>query len=358
LTALTPKRPAAAPAHPAAAPCGADELAYARSIIRAESAAIDSLLPTLGPAFTKAVDLLAACADSGTVLITGLGKSGLIGAKISATLASLGIPSHSVHPSEAAHGDLGRFRPTDTVIALSFSGETEEVVNLALRLKQDNIPIIAITRGEPAPGDARPLSSLARIATVHLPIPIDGEAGDVEFAAPTCSTTATLALGDALALCAARRRNFSDQDFAKRHPGGALGTLLRPVQEIMRFKVGHNCPLVAEDTTVLAALSRVEVGRRPGAMLVVDKLNRLTGVFTDGDLRRLIARQGQDVVHRPLREIMTRQPKTLRHDAPLRDAVKLILELRLDEIPVVDSGDHPIGILDVQDLMALKLVKD
>src|SRR5690349_20876776 len=200
----------------------AGERAFAEAVLRAEAGAVAGVAEGIGAGFRRGVDLLERWADSGgTVLVTGLGKSGLIGAKISATLASLGIPSHSVHPSEAAHGDLGRFRPTDTVIALSFSGATEEVVNLALRLKQDNIPIIAITRGEPAPGDARPLSSLARIASVHLPIPIDGEAGDVEFAAPTCSTTATLALGDALALCAARRRNFSDQDFAKRHPGGA-----------------------------------------------------------------------------------------------------------------------------------------
>jgi arabinose-5-phosphate isomerase len=334
-------------------------LAYAESIIRAESAAVASLLRTVGPGFTRAVDLLASCAESGTVLVTGLGKSGLIGAKISATLASLGIPSHAVHPSEAAHGDLGRFRPTDTVIALSFSGETEEVVNLALLLKQDGIPIIAITRESARPGDGRAASSLARLATVALAIPIDGEAGDVEFAAPTCSTTATLALGDALALCAARRRNFSDRDFAKRHPGGALGGLLKPVTEVLRFTAGKNLPLIAHTRTVREALDEAaKAGRRPGAMLLVDPTShRLTGIFTDGDLRRLILRDAKEL-DRPIQQVMTQSPKTLPSSALVRDAVRMFRECRQDEIPVVDGQGKPLGILDVQDLMALKLVKD
>src|SRR5689334_20950890 len=198
----------------------AAERAFAEAVLRAESAAVSSLSASLGDAFHLAVDLVERCADSGgTVLVTGLGKSGLIGGKISATLASLGIPSHAVHPSEAAHGDLGRFRPTDTVICLSYSGETDEVVNLAAVLRQDGMAIISITGGREGGGEAKGESSLERMATVALRIGVLDEAGGGDFAAPTSSTTATLALGDALALATARRRNFGDADFAKRHPG-------------------------------------------------------------------------------------------------------------------------------------------
>jgi arabinose-5-phosphate isomerase len=339
----------------------AEELSYARAVLRAESRAVEGLAQALGPEFHQAVDLLERCAETGgTVLVTGLGKSGLVGAKISATLASLGIPSHSVHPSEAAHGDLGRFRPTDTVIALSFSGETDEVVNLAALLRQDGVPIVAITgRQAGAEGSERTgKSSLERLAAVTLAICIDGEAGGFEFAAPTCSTTATLALGDALALAVARRRNFSDQDFAKRHPGGALGGLLRPVHEVLRFKAGQNCPLISQDLSVREAMERLEVGRRPGAILLVDQSNRLTGVFTDGDLRRLVLREGDAGLSHAMRDVMTRNPRTLDGNAVVRDAVKMIREFRLDEIPVVDGQGYPLGILDVQDLIAMRLVRD
>lgn len=338
-----------------------EERGFAEGVLRAEAAAVGGLLESLGGEFHRAVDLIETCANSGgTVLVTGLGKSGLIGAKISATLASLGIPSHSVHPSEAAHGDLGRFRPTDTVICLSYSGETDEVVNLASVLRQDGLPIIAMTgkRGETtadgAGGDKK--SSLARMASVWLSIGAIDEAA--EFAAPTCSTTAMLALGDALALCAARRRNFTDKDFAKRHPGGSLGELLKPVTEALRFTVGRNLPLVPEGVTVLQALERAEEkGRRPGAMLIVDGAGRLAGIFTDGDLHRLILRDRGEL-NKPISMVMTQRPKSLRSGSLVRDAVKMVRESRLDEIPVVDEDGKPVGILDVQDLVAMRLVRD
>jgi arabinose-5-phosphate isomerase len=347
----------------------AAELAFARGVLRAEGEALHRLGGQLGEAFHKAVDLLETCAEAGgTVLVTGLGKSGLIGAKISATLASLGIPSHAVHPSEAAHGDLGRFRPCDTVIALSYSGETDEVVNLAAVLRQDGLPVIAITRGRVAGAEAgregaeaqghEGISSLERLATVTLPILVDGEAGGMEFAAPTCSTTATLALGDALALAVARRREFTDADFAKRHPGGALGGLLRPVTEALRFVAGKNLPLIPQETPVRAALERAaEIGRRPGAILLVDGSGRLTGIFTDGDLRRMILRDAGEL-SRPIRDVMTTTPRTLPHTARIRDAVRMVRECRQDEIPVVDDDGRPVGILDVQDLVAMRLVRD
>lgn len=338
----------------------ADERAFAAGVLRAEAAAVGGLAESLDQSFHEAVSLIQKCADSGgTVLVTGLGKSGLIGSKISATMASLGIPSHAVHPSEAAHGDLGRFRPTDTVICLSYSGETDEVVNLAAVLHQDGLPIISITgskHDEAAEGDGR--SSLQRLATVALTIGNIDEAGGSEFAAPTCSTTAMLALGDALALSAARRRNFTDQDFAKRHPGGSLGGLLRPVVEALRFAVDKNLPLIPETLTVLQSLKKAEeAGRRPGAMLIVDSAGKLSGIFTDGDLHRLILKD-QSQLHKSISAVMTKKPRSLPSTALIRDAVKMVRERRLDEIPVVDESGKPVGILDVQDLVAMRLVKD
>ncbi|MDX2131056.1 MAG: KpsF/GutQ family sugar-phosphate isomerase [Planctomycetota bacterium] len=331
------------------------EIEFARRVLEHEARALQATAGGLGEDFARAVGLIVTCAErGGTVLISGLGKSGLVGAKISATLASLGIPSHAVHPSEAAHGDLGRFRPTDTVICISCSGETEEVVALAGILRQDGLPIISITCvGEPgAP------STLERLATVALRLHTSGEAGAPEFIAPTSSTTATMALGDALALAAAKRRNFTDADFARRHPGGALGELMRPVTDVMRFVAGKNLPLLARGLSVRDALVRAaQGGRRPGAMLIVDDDGRLAGIFTDGDLRRLVLR-GPDELSRPVGEVMTASPRTLSSVALVRDAVRMFREFRQDETPVVDGDGRPVGLLDVQDLIALRLVAD
>lgn len=343
------------------------ELEFTRGVLREEGAVVAALAERLDERFLRAVDLICACADGhGTVLITGLGKSGHIGAKISATMASLGIPSYCVHPTEAAHGDLGRFRRSDCVIAISFSGETEEVVNLAAILRQDGLPIISITNGArpsviaagAAAGSVEP-SSLEQLATVALTLGIESEAGGGLFVAPTSSTTATLAIGDALSLAAARRRNFTSEDFAKRHPGGSLGDLLRPVTDVMRFEVGKNLPVVPQTLDVATALATAQqAGRRPGAMVLIDpKDGSLAGIFTDGDLRRLVLRDPKEL-SRPISEVMTRKPRTLRDTALVRDALLLIREFRQDEIPVVDGKGRPVGVLDVQDLIALKLVKD
>lgn len=332
----------------------ADDLAFARQIMRDEAQAIERTAAALGPGFAQAVELICACAQAGgTVLISGLGKSGLIGSKISASMASLGIPSHHVHPTEAAHGDLGRFRSQDLAICLSHSGETDEIVGLASTLRQDGIRVIAITRGGPAP------NALERNADVAISTHVEGEAGGGFSLAPTNSTTVTLAIGDALALCAARRRAFTDADFYRRHPGGQLGGFLRPVVELLRFKAGENLPVVDAGLTVteaLAVASRVE--RRPGALLVVaPDTRRLVGIFTDSDLRRLVVKD-PDALGRPIDDVMTPSPRTLDHTALARDAVRMVREHRQDEIPVVDADEHPIGLLDVQDLIAMKLVKD
>lgn len=332
------------------------ELAFARDVLRAEAEAIESLAGTLGREFHDAVDRICQCVEQGgTVLVTGLGKSGLIGAKISATLASLGIPSHSVHPSEAAHGDLGRFRASDVALCLSFSGETEEVVNLAAILKQDKLPIISITRRS-THGSAHP-STLERLASVALTLPFEDEAA-AGFAAPTSSTTATLALGDALALAAARRRHFSTSDFHKRHPGGSLGGQLRPVTDVLRFRAGENLPLAIETATVREALTHADgTPRRPGALLIVNPATGvLTGIFTDSDLRRLMLRD-TGALDQPLANVMTRGPRTIPADALVRDALLMIREHRQDEVPVIDRDGKPVGLLDVQDLIALRLIR-
>ena len=337
---------------------------FSRGVLRDEAAALSAMADRLGDELLKAVDLICACCDGGgTVLITGLGKSGHIAAKISATMASLGIPSYCVHPTEAAHGDLGRFRASDCVIAISFSGETAEVVNLAAILRQDGLPIISITNGKGQASEraseqgAR--SALEELATVSLTLGIKGEAGEGAFVAPTTSTTATLAIGDALSLAAARRRNFTSEDFAKRHPGGSLGGLLRPITDIMRFVVGKNLPVISQNKSVAEALAEAQAaGRRPGAMVLVDPSNgTLAGIFTDGDLRRLVLRDAKEL-SRPIADVMTRKPRTLRDTALTQEALLLIREFRQDEIPVVDAAGKPVGILDVQDLIALKLVKD
>ncbi len=333
---------------------------FARTVVLQEAKALSNLARSLGAPFEAACDLILHCASrGGTVLVTGLGKSGLVGAKISATFASLGLPSHSVHPSEAAHGDLGRFRPTDLVIAISNSGETDEVVNLAAILKQDGLPIIAITGPSTSAN-----SSLAKLARVHLCLQITSEAGSPEFIAPTSSTTATIALGDALALACAQARSFTQSDFAKRHPGGTLGGMLRRVTDVMRWKAGTNLPLIDDRLSIAAALEQAaSAGRRPGALVLVNaRTGKLSGIFTDGDLRRLVlaaaAQEKPNPLQGAIRDVMTTSPRTLSDKATLRDAVLLFRQFRQDEAPVIDARGKPVGMLDVQDLVALRLISD
>ena len=334
------------------------ELEFAREVLRHEAAALEGLASRLDERFCLAVEILCRCADAGgTVLVSGIGKSGHVGAKISATLASVGIPSHAVHPTEAAHGDLGRFRATDVCICLSYSGRTEEVVNLAASLRQDGLPIIAITGGGNGHSSAEP-SDLERLATVTLHLGVVEEAGHLD--APTTSTTATLALGDALALAASRRRNFTPHDFAKRHPGGSLGMQLRPVTEILRFRVGERLKTVGEAMSVREALEAAAPApgeRRPGAMLVTGDGGRLTGIFTDADLRRLV-RRDPGLLESEMRGVMTASPRTLPDTALVKDAVLMVRTHRQDEIPIIDGDGKPVGLLDVQDLVTLKLVAD
>jgi len=328
-----------------------DEITFAQDAMRAEAAAIERAATLLDDAFSRAVALfVGATGAGGTVIVTGMGKSGLVGQKIAATLSSLGVPAQCVHPAEAAHGDLGRIRRQDVLLALSHSGETAEVVALAQTLRQDGLAIIAITKG--AGG-----SALERAATVNLRVGDVAEACPLSLA-PTSSTTVALALGDALALASARRINFTEADFARRHPGGLLGDMLRPVSQALRFVVGENLPIVLEDQRVGEALREADVaGRRPGALVVVNSAGQLAGLFTDGDLRRLVLRN-DDALAKRMGDVMTRSPRTLLHTAIIRDAAALIREHRQDEIPIVDEQGKPVGVLDVQDLIALKVVSE
>lgn len=351
---MSPADPVTASRTPRTGDGGRDELSFLAESMQAEADAIrrlaDRVRTTDGARWRDALDLLEAC--TGHVVVSGIGKSGLVGAKVSATFSSLGQPSSLLHPSEAVHGDLGRVRRGDVVLLLSYSGETAEVIDLALILKADEMPTIGMCR------DAS--CSLARHCTVTLPL------GDVTEAcphnlAPTASTTAQLAAGDALALALARRRDFTADDFHRSHPGGMLGASLRRITEVVRFRAGEGLPVVRLGGTVRECLATArDAGggrRRAGAILLVDEDGRLVGVFTDGDLRRLIV-DDPDALDRPVTGAMTASPKRLPADALVRDAVRLVREHRVDEIPVVDDDGRPIGLVDVQDLVTMKVVRE
>jgi len=337
------------PTPPPASSALADQ-ALVVDALRAEADAVTRIAGRIADGamhgLAKAIDLLATC--DGHVVVSGMGKSGLIGAKISATLSSLRQPSHALHPAEALHGDLGRIRRGDVALLLSYSGETEEIVTLASILRADGVARIGISRSDD--------SSLARLCDAHLSL------GDVEEAcplnlAPTASTTAMLALGDALALAVARRRSFGADDFHRNHPGGMLGVGLRPITDVLRFRVGRNLVVVPESATVLEAIRLAGTGRRAGAVLLVDDAGRLSGIFTDGDLRRLI-NEAPEALNCGVREVMTARPQHLGVDDLVRDAVRLVRERRVDEIPVLDPDGRPVGMVDVQDLIALKVVAE
>lgn len=322
----------------------------AERILRAEAAAVAQVVDRLDEQFDAAVEAIANC--RGNVIVSGMGKSGIVARKISATLASTGTPSHYLHPTEAMHGDLGRLRADDLVVLLSYGGQTDDVLALAAIVRQDGGKVIAIT------GAAE--SHLGQIADLALCV------GDVTEAcphnlAPTASTTAMLALGDALALTVSERRAFTADDFAKRHPGGMLGRQLMPVTQVLRFRAGENLPLVDAGRSVKQVLAEASQAdghvRRAGAVLLVDGGGKLAGIFTDGDLRRLLVEHGPAGLDRPVAEMMTAHPRTLGDDALVRDAVQAMRERRIDELPVVRSDGRPVGLIDVQDLIALKVME-
>ena len=314
-----------------------------REVLRLEATTIERLAERLDGRFAEAVGLVLAC--QGHLIVTGMGKAGLVGAKISATLASTGTPSLALHPTEALHGDLGRIRAQDVVLVLSNSGETDEVKGLLPHLRRIGAAVIAMT--------GAPESSLGRHADCVLDIGAVDEACPLGLA-PTASTSAMMALGDALAMAVSAERGFSREDYARYHPSGSLGRRLMRLSEVMR--TGDELPLVPAGTRVVdVVLAMSRTAGRPGAALIVDPDGKLAGIFTDGDLRRLLEKGEPHRIEDPVDEFMGRQPKTVGPEALVDDAERLLREHKIDQIAVVDDDGRPVGLLDVQDLLDTRL---
>ncbi len=316
-------------------------LAQAAEVIRSEAAAIAALEARLDERFVAAVELVLAC--EGFVVVTGVGKAGIVAQKISATLASTGTPSLFLHPTEALHGDLGRFRARDVLLVLSNSGESAEIVALLPSARAIGARLVAITGGAS--------STLARHSDCVLDIGRVQEACPLNLA-PTASTTAMLAMGDALAMVVLQRRNFSREDYARFHPGGALGRRLMKVGDMMRR--GEQLPLLPAGSTLKeAVLVMNRTPGRPGAALVVDGAGKLAGIFTHGDLARLFEHGTAFDGAQKVDAHMGTKPKTTRPEALVEDAQHLLHEHKIDQLAVVDDAHRPVGLVDVQDLLDL-----
>ncbi len=290
--------------------------------------------------FHAAVQLVSRC--RGDVVVTGIGKAGHIGRKISATLASTGTRSFFLHPAEAVHGDLGRLGPEDIILALSQSGETEEMTRLLSFFSQQEIPVIAIT--------GRHESRLGRAARVVLELGQIPEACRLDLA-PSSSTTAMLAVGDALALVVSESKRFERDDFSKFHPAGNLGKRLAKVDDFARALT--YCRVASDSLSIRDVFTtHVMPGRRSGAMMLTDATGRLTGIFTDSDLAKLFELRQETMLDRAIREVMTHSPLTVRSGAPIADAVQLMARRKISELPVVDAENRPIGLIDITDLLA------
>jgi arabinose-5-phosphate isomerase len=321
------------------------DLQLARRALEAEGSAISSLVDQIGPAFAKAAATIHGC--EGKVVTTGVGKAGLVARKISATLASTGTQSIFLHPVEALHGDLGRVQREDVIVALSHSGSTEEIIRLVDHIKARGSALIAIT--------GSPDSPLGRHADIAISYGRIEEACPLGLA-PTVSTSCMLALGDALALTVMEMRSFTPEQFATYHPAGDLGRRLLKVEEAMTVRDKRRIPVVSDALSLGDALAEVEkVGRRPGAMLLVDENGRLSGILTDADLRRkLLAHRGRNILEMPVEQFMTRNPKCIHARELASTALAILNEYRFDELPVLDDDGRPIGIIDVQDLLGIK----
>lgn len=316
-----------------------EQLRFGREIIRAEAQALFALADRLHDEFCQAVQLVLAC--RGNVIVTGMGKAGLVGQKIAATLASTGTSAHFVHPSEAVHGDLGRIHRLDSVMALSMSGETAEVTRLIPSLVAMAIPLLAIT--------GNPRSALGCAARVTLDLGPLKEACSLGLA-PSTSTTAMLALGDALALVVSRCRQFNHEDFARFHPGGSLGRKLAKVEEVMRPL--SECRVAEQSRSVREVLVRVSrPGRRTGAIMLIDSDANLSGLFTDSDLARILETNQDNALDLPIQQVMTRQPTTVLVGMLLAEAIALLATKKISELPVVNELGKPVGLIDITDVV-------
>ena len=313
-----------------------DLIVRAQRVLEIEAQAIRDLVPNIGEAFAEACRLCLNC--SGRVVVTGMGKSGHVAGKIAATLASTGTPAFFVHPGEASHGDLGMITPKDLVIAISYSGETNEIITILPLLKRLGVPLITMT--------GNPTSTLGSGASVILDTAVAEEACPLNLA-PTASTTAALAMGDALAVALLESRGFTQQDFALSHPGGSLGRrLLLRVADLMH--TGGDIPTVSADSTLAEGLVEMS-GKGLGMTAVIEPASQLLGVFTDGDLRRTLD-QNVDVHKTLMRDIMTTGCKTIGPDQLAAEAVRILETYKITALLVVDEDQKLVGALNVHDL--------
>lgn len=314
----------------------------AKDVLDIEAQAVSDLKKNINKDFETAVELVLNC--KGRIVVSGVGKTGIIAQKLSATLSSTGTPSLFLHSAEAIHGDLGRVTKDDTVIILSYSGESEEIKKLLPILKKIGSKIISIT------GNTKSL--MARFSDVVLDTTVKKEACPLGLA-PTASTTAMLAMSDALAVCLLELKGFKEKDFAFFHPGGSLGRkLLLKVEDIMRK--GNANPVVSENAKVSGVLVKITQARA-GSASVVDKDGKLTGIFTDGDLRRHLEIDA-DLSTRKIKDVMTRKPTAVSPHMLAFEAIRVLREKKIDELPVVDEKNRPVGLLDVQDLLRAGIV--
>jgi arabinose-5-phosphate isomerase len=318
-------------------PLDDSSLDLARAVLRAEADAVRGIADRLNEAFDRAVRRIADC--RGRVVVSGMGKAGLVGRKIAATFSSTGTPALFLHPGEAFHGDLGVVARGDVALILSNSGETDEINRLLPSLRQMGAALVAVTRS--------PESTLAKACDVTLALGEIPEADPLGLA-PTASTTAMLALGDALAACVHRRRGFTREQYAFLHPGGDLGRQFVRVKDVMR--TGDRNPVVREDASIQDALLAI-TRARAGAASVVGADGRFCGFFTDGDLRRLLQAGGQRRLAEAIGSVMTKKPTTIGPDRYAAEAAGILRSKKIDELPVVDDGGRPVGMLDVQDLL-------
>lgn len=317
-----------------------EPLREAREILRTEADALQAVSHRLDGSFCDAVRMIENCC--GSVIVTGIGKAGLVGQKIAATLSSTGTRAHFLHPTDAVHGDLGMVHPDDVVLILSNSGETEEILRLLPLLRRAGNQMIAVT--------SREKSTLSQKVDISI---ILGRIKEIGLGlAPTTSTTVMLAVGDALALVVSRQKGFTAQQFAIYHPGGNLGFSLKKVSDVMR--TGDQLRLAADVMTVRAVLSgNFKPGRRTGAVMLRDPQGHLSGLFTDSDLAKLLEGHRDIQLDRPIREVMTRNPYTAHPHQLLSESIEILSSNHLSELPVVDDNNFPVGLLDITDVLGL-----
>lgn len=308
-----------------------------------EANAILRLKNSLGPAFDKAVELLYSC--KGRVIITGMGKSGLIGKKIAATLTSTGTPSYFLHPAESTHGDSGIITRDDVVIAISNSGETQELLNLLPLIKRFGVPVISMT--------GRIDSTLAKSGEVVLDISVEKEACPLGKA-PTASTTATLAMGDALAVCLLEKRGFTAEDFLIYHPGGALGKGIKYHVSDLMMTEDRKMPVAAEDTKFTDLIQLIS-DYKLGMAMITDKSGRLSGILTDGDIRRCVLKYN-DITNLLAKDVMTVNPKTVQTTDFAASALHLMEKYSITTLAVVNDDNQPIGVVHIHDILKAGVV--